>query len=194
MTKVQPFAGGLALMSALGGYGGSPTRCGRAVAIVAVAAPHPTHLGTDSQAFIDRAEHVHALIRAHRRPARPFGAWHDGDLWQQYYNMVQAKGVATIKLSKVKGHATRAMVDDGTVAAADKHGNDFADTIADQAVDMHGKEAVLLGQRLAKRHKEYTAMLCELHAYIAEVYRLRGRLLEQQRQADDAAQGHHRHH
>ena len=68
--------------------------------------------------------------------------------------MVQAKGLTAIKLTKVKGHVTREMVEKGQVAPADKNGNDFADKIADQAVELHGKDAVHLGERLAQRHKK----------------------------------------
>ena len=56
----------------------------------------------------------------------------NGDLWQAFTNMVSQRGPETIAISKVKGHATEAMVQAGEVRQADKAGNDSADVAADR--------------------------------------------------------------
>ena len=45
--------------------------------------------------------------------------------------MVRLRGIDIVKVSKVKGHATQAMVDNGDVRFEDLIGNDGADTAAD---------------------------------------------------------------
>ena len=45
--------------------------------------------------------------------------------------MLSLRGFDTVKVSKVKGHATRAMVDSGDVRLEDLVGNNGADAAAD---------------------------------------------------------------
>ncbi len=58
---------GLRLYSPIGGFGGSSTRTELAAAILAIAANGPIHLGTDSQAFLDRATRVIQDVRNNRK-------------------------------------------------------------------------------------------------------------------------------
>ena len=48
-------ADGVKLRTAIGGFGGSSTRCEIAACILALAAPGPVHIGTDSKATMDKA-------------------------------------------------------------------------------------------------------------------------------------------
>ena len=45
--------------------------------------------------------------------------------------MLCLRGIDTVKVAKVKGHATRAMVDNGDVRIEDLVGNNGADAAAD---------------------------------------------------------------
>ncbi len=54
---------GLMLYTKIGGYTGSSTRTELAAAIIAIAANGPIHIGTDSQAFKDKAQAVMYRIR-----------------------------------------------------------------------------------------------------------------------------------
>ena len=54
----------------------------------------------------------------------------NADLWKQLDDLLGARGPASYKLTKVKGHATEEDVARGAVAQADKVGNDEADTLA----------------------------------------------------------------
>ena len=58
-------------------------------AIVALAAAQPTHIGVDSQSFINKAEKTHDLIRKGQAPRRPWTLHSDGDLWESYYKHVR---------------------------------------------------------------------------------------------------------
>ena len=58
----------------------------------------------------------------------------NGDLWQHFYVSTATKGLQAVTLSKVKGHATQQMVDEGEVEAKHKEGNDRADKVAEEGV------------------------------------------------------------
>ena len=62
---------------------------------------------------------------------RPFSLQGDGDLWECFWKAVMARNPYTIKITKVKGHATDEMVADGRVQPQDRRGNDKADSAAD---------------------------------------------------------------
>ena len=55
----------------------------------------------------------------------------DGDVWQQFYNFVNAKNPFAIQRTKVKGHATRQMVEPGELEFEQKVGHDAADDAAE---------------------------------------------------------------
>ena len=55
----------------------------------------------------------------------------DGDLLSIIRSMLSLRGFETVKVSKVKGHATPAMVAGGDVRLEDLVGNNGADAAAD---------------------------------------------------------------
>ena len=55
----------------------------------------------------------------------------DGDLLATIHSMLCLRGFDTVQVSKVKGHATRTMVDNGDVRIEDLVGNNGADAAAD---------------------------------------------------------------
>ena len=59
----------------------------------------------------------------------------NGDLWQSIEEAVEAKGPKNVKLSKVKGHGTNEMVEEGKVEKKDKEGNDVSDQAADKGAE-----------------------------------------------------------
>ena len=132
--------GGLSLCTALAGFGGFSTRAELAAGIVTISADRAVHLGTDSQAFLDKAHYVLDLCRRGKQPKKPWGIHADGDLWEAFHDAVKAKGHKSIAITKVKGHATEDMVIKGKVKTEDKEGNDFADKVAVKAIAEHGKK------------------------------------------------------
>ena len=105
-----------------------------------------------------------------RRPFRQHWALqNDGDLWQQFWRQVQARGPHSIRITKVKGHATEEMVRSGKVREEDKEGNDKADRAADLGVKLHREGAIEFSHWLSSRRKKYKRLMTEVYKVIAEV-------------------------
>ena len=111
---------GLSLHTPIGGLAGSSTRTELAAAILALAANGPIHLGTDSQAFMDRAIKVIGNVRKASKRKRHWQMTSDGDLWYHFEQAVKAKGWRSIRISKVKGHVPQEQVEEGLHKQADK--------------------------------------------------------------------------
>ena len=79
----------------------------------------------------------------------------DGDLWDHLYKAVKANGARAAKVSWIKGHAKQEHIDKGRSNATNKVGNDKADIIADQGVDLHGKDLIKTASVFHKRHCDY---------------------------------------
>ena len=54
----------------------------------------------------------------------------NADLWQSIASLLENRPEENVKVTKVKGHASRQDVSHGLAEAADKHGNDCADALA----------------------------------------------------------------
>ena len=61
----------------------------------------------------------------------PFELLPDGDLLFLIHRMLRIRGLGSVRISKVKGHADEAMVRAGTVRGLDELGDDGADEFAD---------------------------------------------------------------
>ena len=85
------------------------------------------HLGVDN---LNVVRHVGRLLDG-GPGARPFEIVKDGDLLCLIDRMLQLRGLGTVKVSKVKGHADDGMVVDGRVRDLDRLGNNAADEAAD---------------------------------------------------------------
>ena len=54
----------------------------------------------------------------------------DGDLWENFADIVKQRGPHSVWITKVKGHATQEIVDEGKVEEEEKKGNDDSDKAA----------------------------------------------------------------
>ena len=70
--------------------------------------------------------HVGSLLSGCRR-SKPFELVDDGDLLLLLEHLLNRRGLDTVRVSKVKGHADDAMVLHGQVRQDDRLGNDAAD-------------------------------------------------------------------
>ena len=95
--------------------------------ILALQAGDGIHLGVDNLGVV---RHVGRILDG-RPPSRPFELLPDGDLLFLIERMLRIRGLGSVRISKVKGHADEAMVRTGTVRGLDKLGNDGADEAAD---------------------------------------------------------------
>ena len=77
-----------------------------------------------------------------------------------------AKGPRAICITKVKGHATQEMVDEGTVKAAHKEGNDGADKGADKGAVEEQQELSDAARKYASRQWKYKKLMARMHLYI----------------------------
>ena len=118
---------GVMLSTALLGHRASSTRAELGAGIAAMLADKPTHQATDSMAYLLKAK---SILKG-EKPRKPYNIIPDGDLWDWFARLVQAKGPEAVQLSKVKGHATDEMVNQGKVKKEHKEGNDASDEAAD---------------------------------------------------------------
>ena len=80
LAHYQQHEDGLMLYTPIGGYTGSSTRTELAAAIIALNANGPIHLGTDSQAFMDKANWILGCLRSKKPHKVRWGTTSDGDL------------------------------------------------------------------------------------------------------------------
>ena len=95
--------------------------------VLALQSSSAVHLGVDNLGVV---RHVDQLLRGCRGP-RPFQLINDGDLLLLLEHMLHRRGLDTVRISKVKGHADDAMVLHGQVRQDDRLGNNAADEAAD---------------------------------------------------------------
>ena len=95
--------------------------------IFALQGSRAVHLGIDNLGVV---RHVGRLLDG-CRGAEPFELVNDGDLLLLIDRMLRRRGLDTVRISKVKGHADDSMILHGQVRREDKLGNDAADEAAD---------------------------------------------------------------
>ncbi len=174
----QQYPTGLMLYTPIGGFAGSSTRTELAAAIVAICANGPVHIGTDSQAFLDRAVWILKHLRNKTKHKTNWRTTPDGDLWQHFELAAGEKGWKSFRITKVQGHATDHQVAQGNVRACDKIGNDQADKAADIAVQTHGEGVVSVARILHQRHGKYTKFMQQVARHIVEGYLIHKKLTD----------------
>ena len=170
---------------ALVGFGGSSTRSESAGGIIAIAADGPIHIGTDSQAFCNKATSLIDMERRARKPKRPWSTQKDGDLWELLHKMIQQKGWKSVKITKVKGHATEDNVEDGKVDINDKKGNDKADDYATKGLNGHADDFLKVSRLLTRRQTSYVAFVTNVHDHMLEALYRRKLLLDAEQAPGD---------
>ena len=95
--------------------------------ILALQSSGAVHLGVDNLGVV---RHVGRLLDG-RRSSVPFELVHDGDLLLLTDRMLHLRGLDTVRITKVKGHADEGMVLAGRVREVDRFANNSADEAAD---------------------------------------------------------------
>ena len=85
------------------------------------------HLGVDNLGVV---RHVGWLLGGCRGP-KPFELVKDGDLLLLIDRMLRLRGLDTVRVTKVKGHADECVVLNGRFREVDRFGNNAADEAAD---------------------------------------------------------------
>ena len=96
----------------------------------------------------------------------------DGDLLATIHSMLSLRGFDKVKVSKVKGHATRAMVDSGDVRLEDLVGNNGADAAADLG-RLRQQDAVITARRdLFWVRRFWYPIILDLHKFMVAISRI----------------------
>ena len=90
----------------------------------------------------------------------------DGDLWNQIWIILRSRGSHSVRVTKVKGHATIQHLVDGAVEPIDKYCNDMADSLATYAREHRSDNMGRISDFFAQRHKYYVSFLTALHDYL----------------------------
>ena len=149
--------GGVELWSSNAAMWYSSTRLELAGGTLALLSPGPVHIASDSASFLRMARSI--VAHPYGRPKRPWGLMPDGDLWNEFQQAVIAKGPHAVDLSKVKGHATDDMVQQGYSAQL-KIGNDRSDTLATRGRSSFAFAA--LAGACSQRQDEYASFMLAL--------------------------------
>ena len=95
--------------------------------ILSLQANDGVHLGVDNLGVV---RHVGRILDG-ELSSRPYELLPDGDLLFLIERMLRIRGLGSVCISKVKGHADETMVRAGTVRGLDKLGDNGADDAAD---------------------------------------------------------------
>ena len=85
--------------------------------------------------------------------------------------MVRYRSASSVRVSKVKGHATDAMIVDGKVRREDKEGNDAADIAADFGRLRQPANVIDARRSLLNAKKEWYPRLLSLHRFMFAIAR-----------------------
>ena len=83
---------------------------------------------------MNAVKRLQTLVAHQGRPTVPEALAPDGDLWATIGSLVRQRGPDTVRISKVKGHATDEDVARGVSTAAHRAGNDGANDAAGKGV------------------------------------------------------------
>ena len=116
---------------------------------------------------------------------RPWALTKNGDLWESIEEAIKIKGPESVKVAKVKGHATEEMVEEGKCKAKDKEGNDKSDKAADKGAEQAEMKTAALGHVYSRRHKYYKRFMERVQSFIIKVRKAEEIRMERKRKEED---------
>ena len=96
----------------------------------------------------------------------------EGDLLATIHSMLSLRGFGTVKVSKVKGHATRAMVASGDVRLEDLIGNNGADAAADLGRLSQHDDVITARRSLLRVRRLWYPIMVDLHRFMVAIARV----------------------
>ena len=163
-------------------------RTGLAALVLANTANRPTHVGIDNKAICDKANTLLAKARQYDEVGKPYPKkplkrpWRlqtDGDPWELLWQQIQQRGPNSMIISKVKGHATDRMVEEGLVKIDDKIGNDHADKAATSGINDHFEGMMEFNAFLQQRRKDCTKFMAGIQSMIIGITKEHRQIQEQ---------------
>ena len=136
--------------------------------ILALQAYSGIHIGIDNMNVLRGV----AALLSHRVPRSPLPLMKDGDLLTTIHSMLNLRGFDTVKVSKVKGHATRAMVAGGDVRLEDLVGNNGADAAADLGRLRQHDDVITARRDLLRVRRLWYPIMLDLHRFMVAISRI----------------------
>ena len=133
--------------------------------ILALQAYSGIHIGIDNMNVLRGV----AALLSHRVPRSPFPLMKDRDLLATIHSMLCLRGFDTVKVSKVKGHATRAMVASGDVRLEDLVGNSGADAAADLGRLRQHDDVITARRNLLRVRRLWYPIMLDLHRFMVAI-------------------------
>ena len=118
-------------------------------------------LGVDNLGVVRR---VGRLLDSHHGSV-PFELAKDGDLLLLLERMLRLRGLDTVRITKVKGHADEGMVLDVRVREVDRLGNDAADEAADFGRRRVGNSFIDARRNLSGVCGRWYPVILDLHRF-----------------------------
>ena len=140
------------------------------------------HQATDSRSYCDK---VNRLLNGERLTLRkPWGIQTDGDLWEIMEQVIRLKGIGSLRVTWVKGHASQEHFEVKLSSPFLKRGNDKADLLADRGVTSHTEGLLHLAYFYVAKQKASCNLLARIHSMFIRVLFLEAEL----RQAKEASE------
>ena len=136
--------------------------------ILALQAYSGIHIGIDNLNVLRGC----AALLSQEVPRTPLLLVKDGDLHDTIHSMLSLRGFDTVKVSKVKGHATRAMVDNGDVRLEDLVGNNGADAAADFGRLRQQDDVITARRDLLRVRRSWYTIMIDLHKFMVAISRI----------------------
>ena len=137
------------------------------VSFLALQSSGAVHLGVDNLGVI---RHVGLLLDGHHGSV-PLELVKDGDLLLFIERMLHLRGLDTVRISNVKGHADESMVLDGRVREVDRLGKNAADEVADFGRRTVGNAVIDARRNLSRVCGRWYPVLLDLHRFLIAISR-----------------------
>ena len=95
-----------------------------------------------------------------------------------------------MRLTWVKGHATRKHIDDNITTEARMKGNHMADQVADIGTALHGELLISLAKTMQARYTAYQRFMIDLSQHIVEAYYIHRLLMNKYKEKEQQYQMH----
>ena len=135
--------------------------------ILALQSSGAVHLGVDNLGVV---RHVGRLLDGHHGSV-PFELVKDGDLLLLTEKILHFRGLDTVQITNVKGHADEGMVLDGRVREVDRIGNDAADEAADFGRRRVGNAVTDARRNLSGVRGRWYPVILDLHRFFIAISR-----------------------
>ena len=113
-----------------------------------------------------------AALLTHRVPRSLLPLVKDGDLLATIHSVLSLRGFDTVQVSKVKGLATRAMVDSGHVRLEDLVGNNGADAAADLGRLRQQDDVITARRDLLRVRRFWYPIILDLRRFMVAISRI----------------------